>query len=369
MEQSDRYPALDVLRGMTIALMILVNTPGSWQYVYSPLRHAEWHGCTPADLVFPFFLFAVGASLFFSFYKNQTTLTREALIRTGRRVLLIFLIGIFINSYPQWMTDFSQFRIMGVLQRIALAYGMTALIVLIAPRRRLPFVVAAILLIYWAILYFLGGSDPYSLHTNAAIAFDGAILGESHLYQGFGIPFDPEGILSSLPSVATVLTGYLAGIMIAETARDRAPVQLSLFGIVFTIAGYLWGFVFPVNKPLWTSSYVLYTAGLASLLFALLIYLIDLRGYKKWSLPFSVFGRNPLFLFILSVIWGKTLRLLIHIPDGRNNTLTGSAWLYQNVFAPPAGNLNGSLAYAMAHIIFFWLIGYVLYKRRIFVKV
>jgi len=165
MEQFDRYRALDVLRGMTIALMILVNTPGSWQYLYAPLRHAELHGCTPADLVFPFFLFAVGASLFFSFHKNQTTLSREALVRTGRRVLLICLIGIFINSYPQWMTDFSQFRIMGVLQRIALAYGMTALIVLIAPRRRLPFVVAAILLIYWAILYFLGGSDPYSLHT------------------------------------------------------------------------------------------------------------------------------------------------------------------------------------------------------------
>lgn len=369
MEQSERYLALDVLRGMTIAFMILVNTPGSWQYVYAPLRHAEWHGCTAADLVFPFFLFAVGASLFFSFHKNQTTLSREALIRTGRRVLLIFLIGIFINSYPQWMTDYSQLRIMGVLQRIALAYGIAALIVMSAPRRWLPGIGGFILLIYWGILYFFGGPDPYSLHTNAAIPLDKAMLGESHLYQGFGIPFDPEGILSSLPSIGTVLIGYLAGMMITKTARNRAPVKLSFFGIALTIVGYLWGLVLPINKPLWTSSYVLYTGGLAAVLFALLIYIIDIKAYKKWSLPFLVFGMNPLFLFILSVVWGKTLRLLIRIPDGEGNTVTGSAWLYQNVFAPPAGNLNGSLAYALAHIIFFWLIGYVLYKRRIFVKV
>lgn len=369
MKQSDRYLALDVLRGMTIALMILVNTPGSWQYVYAPLRHAEWHGCTPADLVFPFFLFVVGVSLFFSLEKNQMKLCQESLLHIGRRILLIFLIGIFINSYPQWMTDYSQLRIMGVLQRIAVAYGIAALIVLSAPRSWLPGIGVFILFSYWGILYFFGGPDPYSLHTNFTISFDKAILGESHLYKGFGIPFDPEGILSSLPAVVTVITGYLAGMMIRETSRDRVPLKLSIFGIVCTIVGYIWGLVFPINKPLWTSSYVLYTAGLASLLFALLIYMIDIKGYKKWDLPFSVFGMNSLFLFILSVVWGKTLRLLIRIPDGEGNTITGSAWLYQNVFAPPAGNMIGSLAYALAHIMFFWLIGYVLYKRRIFVKI
>ena len=369
MQQSERYLALDVLRGMTIALMILVNTPGSWQYVYAPLRHAEWHGCTAADLVFPFFLFVVGVSLFFSLAKHHTKLNKESLLRVGRRALLIFVLGVFINSYPQWMTDYSQLRIMGVLQRIAVAYALAALIVMSAPRRWLPGIGVFILLIYWGILYFFGGPDPYSLHTNATIPFDKAILGASHLYKGFGIPFDPEGILSSLPSVATVLTGYLAGLMIHETERDRAPVQLSFFGIAFTIAGYLWGLVLPLNKPLWTSSYVLYTGGLAAVLFALLIYIIDIKAYKKWSLPFLVFGMNPLFLFILSVVWGKTLRLLIRIPDGAGNALTGSAWLYLNIFVPVAGGMNGSLAYALAHIAFFWLIGYVFYKRRIFVKV
>lgn len=369
MEQPNRYQALDVLRGITVALMILVNTPGSWQYVYPPLRHAEWHGCTPADLVFPFFLFVVGVSLFFSLAQHQNTLSKEALWRIGLRALLIFAMGLFLNSYPQWMTDYSQLRIMGVLQRIAVAYSVAALIVLSAPRKWLPGIGAIILLGYWGILTFFGGSDPYSLAGNATIPFDRAILGDNHLYGGFGRPFDPEGLLSSLPSVVTVIIGYLAGMTIKETAKNRVPLKLVLYGIAFTIAGYLWGFVFPMNKPLWTSSYVLYTAGLAALLFAFLIYIIDMKGYKKWTLLFSVFGRNPLFLFILSIVWIKSLRLLIRVPDGVGNTLSGSAWLYQNIFVPLAGNLNGSLMYALAHIFLFWLMGYILYRRRLFIKV
>lgn len=354
---------------MTIVLMILVNTPGSWKFVYPPLAHAEWHGCTPTDLVFPFFLFVVGVSIFFSFEKYENALSRESLLRVGRRTLLIFAIGLFINTYPQWMTDYSHVRIMGVLQRIAVAYGIAALIVLSAPRRWLPGIGALILLIYWGILFFFGGSDPYSLAGNAAIPFDRAILGENHLYRGFGIPFDPEGILSSLPAVVTVMIGYLAGMMIKETQRNRAPVKLVLYGAAFTIAGYLWGLVFPLNKPLWTSSYVLYTAGLAALLFALLIYIIDMKGYKKWTSFFVVFGMNPLLIFALSSVWAKTLRLLIRIPDGEGNVMAGSAWLHQNIFVPLAGNMNGSLLYALAHIFFFWLIGYLLYKGRFFIKV
>ena len=369
MEQSNRYLAIDVLRGMTIALMILVNTPGNWQYVYPPLVHAEWHGCTPTDLVFPFFLFVVGVSLFFSFAKYQNVLSKESFLRVARRTLLIFVIGLFINSYPQWMTDYSQLRIMGVLQRIAVAYGISALIVLSVPSRWLPRLCTFILLIYWGLLYFFGGPDPYSLQGNATIPFDRAILGENHLYRGFGIPFDPEGILSSLSSVVTVIIGYLAGKMIKEAESNRIVVKLVLYGAACTVIGYLWGFFFPLNKPLWTSSYVLYTAGLASLLFALLIYIIDMKGYKKWTLIFSVFGMNPLFLFVLSVVWGKTLRLLIRIPDGEGNIVAGSVWLYQNIFVPLAGNMNGSLLYALAHIIIFWLIAYVLYKCRVFVKV
>jgi predicted acyltransferase len=369
MEQSDRYRALDVLRGMTIVLMILVNTPGSWQHIYPPLAHAKWHGCTPTDLVFPFFLFVVGVSIFFSFEKYQDALSKEALLQVGRRTLLIFAIGLFINSYPQWLTDVSQLRIMGVLQRIALAYGIAALIILLAPQRWLPGIGALILLGYWAILYYFGGSDPYSLHGNAAIPFDRAILGEGHLYRGFGIPFDPEGILSTLPAVVTVMIGYLAGMMIKEMKRDQVWMRLALYGIAFAFAGYLWGLVFPMNKPLWTSSYVLYTAGLATLLLALLIYIIDVKGHQKWTVFFAVFGMNPLLIFALSSVWAKTLRDLIRIPSGEENTMAASAWLYQNYFVPLAGNLNGSLMYALAHIFVFWLIGYMLYRCRLFVKV
>ena len=369
MKKSERYLALDVLRGMTIAFMITVNTPGSWQYVYPPLRHAAWHGCTPTDLVFPFFLFVVGVSMFFSFSKYQNTLNRQTLLRVGKRTLLIFLIGLFINSFPQWMTDYSHLRIMGVLQRIAIAYGLAALIVLAFSRKTIAWLGAGILLVYWAIIYFAGGADPYSLEGNVTIPFDSAILGTNHLYKGFGIAFDPEGLLSSLPAIVTVLIGYFAGVMIKETQKNRVPGKLLLYGVAATVLGYVWGLAFPINKPLWTSSYVLYTAGLGAMLFALLIFIIDLKGYKKWTSFFVVFGMNPLFIFALSGLWAKALYRLIRIPDGDGGTMAGSTWLYQNVFEPLAGSMNGSLLYALTHIFFFWLIGYVLYKNKVFIKV
>lgn len=370
LESSDRYLALDVFRGMTVALMILVNTPGSWRYVYAPLRHAGWHGCTLTDLVFPFFLFAAGVSIAFSLAGYQSTFSKASIWRISRRVLLIFSIGLFINAYPPWITDYSQLRVMGVLQRIALTYGMAAFIVLAAPRRWLPGIGVVMLMLYWLILYSFGGTDPYSLSGNTAAAFDRAILGEARLYRGFGIPFDPEGILSSLPATVTVLIGYGAGIMIKESIIIHQPLlKLVVYGTPLTFAGYLWGFVFPVNKPLWTGSYVLYTGGLAALFFALLIYIIDVKGHKKWVLFFSVFGRNALLIFALSSIWIKTLQHVIRIPDKAGQTIAGSAWMYQNIFMPLAGPMNGSLLYALAHIALFWLIGYALYQFRFFVKV
>ncbi len=369
MKKSERYLALDVLRGLTIALMITVNTPGSWQYIYPPLRHASWHGCTPTDLVFPFFLFVVGVSMFFSFTKYQNTLNADSLKRVGWRTLMIFVIGLFINSFPQWQTDYSELRIMGVLQRIAIAYGLASLIVLSSPRKYIPYIGFAILFAYWGMLYWLGGDDPYSLQENATIAFDKSILGEDHLYTGFGIPFDPEGLMSSLPAIVTVLFGYLAGVMIKNTEKRLVPRKLALYGVIATVAGRLWGFLLPINKPLWTSSYVLYTAGLAALLLALLVFIIDLKGYKKWTSFFVVFGMNPLFIYALSGLWAKTLGRLIKIETAGGEMISGSSWLYQNVFVPVAGNMNGSLLYALTHIFFFWLIGYILYKKRIFIKV
>jgi len=371
---STRYLALDVLRGMTIAFMILVNTPGSWQYVYPPLLHADWHGCTPTDLVFPFFLFVVGVSMFFSFSKYSDGLNKQSLIKVIRRTLLIFLIGLFINSFPQWMTDYSELRIMGVLQRIALAYGLAAIIVLAFSRKGVIITGSVILILYWALLYFTGGADPYSLTGNIVGKIDQFIMGSDHLYHGFRhngepVPFDPEGLLSSLPAVASVLVGYLAGLLIKETEKKRVPVVLLVGGAIFTLVGLIWGVVFPINKPLWTSSYVIYTSGLAAILFGILIFFIDIKGWKSWTSFFVVFGMNPLFIFALSGIWAKTLWMLIRFENAEGNIVSGSGWLYQEIFLPLAGNINGSLLYAITHVIFFWVIGLILYKRKIFIKV
>ncbi len=366
---AQRYLALDVLRGMTVALMILVNNPGSWGHIYAPLKHAAWHGCTPTDLVFPFFLFVVGVSMFFSFSKYNNSLNTESLLKIGKRTLLIFAIGLFLNSFPQWATDYSKLRILGVLQRIALAYGIGAVIVLASPRKYLPYIGGAILLLYWGLMYALGGSDPYSLEGNFTTVVDKAILGESHLYKGFGIPFDPEGLFSTIPAIVTVIIGYLVGALVKEAEKTSVPKKLILVGAIFVVAGLIWGLAFPINKPIWTSSYVLYTAGWASLVLAFLVWSIDLKGFTKWTSFFVVFGMNPLFIFALSGLWAKILGRLIKIQMSDGNPISGSAWLYKQVFVPLAGELNGSLLYAIAHVVVFWMIGYVLYKKKIFIKV
>ena len=369
MQPSQRYLALDVLRGITIATMITVNNPGSWAHIYAPLEHAKWHGCTPTDLVFPFFLFVVGVSMFFSFSKYNNALNTESLLKIGKRTLLIFAIGLFLNSFPQWVTDYSKLRIPGVLQRIALAYGIASVLVLAVNRKYLPYLGGAILLGYWALLWFFGGTDPYSLEQNATLAFDRAILGENHLYKGFGIPFDPEGLLSTIPAIVTVIVGYLAGNLIQASERKCVPNKLLLAGVAGVAAGALWGLIFPLNKPLWTSSYVLYTAGWAAMLLGALVWVIDIKGFSRWSMFFVVFGVNPLFIFALSGLWAKILGRLIKITGADGNVVSGASWLYNEVFVPLAGNMNGSLLYALTHILVFWFIGFVLYKKKIFIKV
>ncbi len=367
--KNQRYLALDVLRGMTVALMILVNNPGSWSHIYAPLEHAAWQGCTPTDLVFPFFLFVVGASMFFSFSKYGNALNKDSLVKILRRTLLIFAIGLFLNSFPQWSTDYSKLRIMGVLQRIALAYGFAALLVLSVKRKYLPWLGASILLVYWGLIVFFGAKDPFSLSGNPTIAFDGAMLGVNHLYKGFGTPFDPEGLLSTIPAIVTVLIGYQIGGMVKETEKAKVALKLLLFGVAAIAAGLLWSFGFPISKPIWSSSYVLYTAGWASLTLALLIWLIDVKGYSGWTSFFVVFGVNPLFIFAFSGLWARIIGRLIHVTGDDGKVVTASTWLYHNLCVPVAGNLNGSLLYAIAHVILFWLLGYVLYKRKIFIKV
>ncbi len=415
--QVHRLQSLDVFRGMTIALMILVNTPGSWSFVYVPLMHASWHGCTLTDLVFPFFLFVMGAAMSYSFrrfdhfnlqsssafagkdcpegrnpgssrnkktapvitflrcigiflkikwdYKPAPAITKKIL----KRVSLIFLTGLLLNYFP-FQADLTNLRIMGVLQRIAITYGIAAFLCLWLNRTKLFFISWLILICYWILLAAFGNGSPYSLEDNLVRFIDLAIIGESNMWHRGIIAFDPEGLLSTLPAVVTVLSGYLTGSYIqAQPNLKQAVHKLTLAGIAAIITGLAWGLIFPVNKYLWTSSFVLYTSGLAMVVLALCLYVIDVKGYRKWSVPFQVFGWNPLFVYILSIIWVKILLYLIKITKSDGAVVNGYNWIFNEWFLPAAGDYNGSLLFALAHVLLFWLIALVLYKKKIQVKI
>jgi len=365
----NRLIALDTFRGITIASMIIVNIPGSWSYVYAPLRHAKWHGCTPTDLIFPFFLFIVGVAMSYSFRKYDNRISVIAIRKIVKRVVLIFLIGLALNAFP-FKTEISNLRILGVLQRIAIAYGIAALLYLCFSQTKLIFVSGIILIGYWLLLLGFGQGDPYAVETNLVRIIDLKIIGESHLWKGVGIPFDPEGLLSTLPSVVTVIFGSLTGKSIQTGSNLKSAVyKMLIMGVSAVLLGKIWDIVFPINKYLWTSSYVLFTSGLAMIFLAVLLWFTDVRGKRKWVYPFVVFGMNSLFLYILSGIWVKTYIYLIKItaPDG--SVINGYNWLYNQLFVPVAGNLNGSLLFAITHVFIFWMILLILYRKRIFIKI
>jgi predicted acyltransferase len=366
-KSTNRLVSLDIFRGLTLAFMIIVNTPGSWQYVYSPLRHAKWHGCTPTDLVFPFFLFIVGISSYYSLKKYGNEINGSSIWRIFRRMITIFAIGLFLTIFPYFGRDYSTLRIMGVLQRIALAYGLGALICLTVRREYLWIVTAVMLLLYWGLLAFFGGADPYSLGSNFAMKADVAILGSKHLYKGFGIPFDPEGLLSTLPSVCTVIIGYFTGEMLSRNAANgKTVLKLLLLGAATAGLGYLWNMFFPINKPLWTSSYVLYTAGIAMAVLSVIYLITDVLKFQKWATFFIVFGTNSLFTFFLVGIWTKLL-LFIKIPLG-NEKINLYGWFYEKVCVPVAGNLNGSLMFALIQMLIIWLVALILYRKKILIR-
>jgi len=362
-----RLMALDVMRGLTIALMIMVNTPGSWSYVYPPLLHSKWHGCTPTDLVFPFFLFIVGVSMWFSFKKFDKGISKPALFKVLKRFSIMFLLGVFLNGFPYF--DLENLRYLGVLQRIAIAYLIGALLCMQFNYKQLFTAFGIILIGYWGLLYFSVTEGPYDLATNIVRKVDLLLFGENHLYNGFGIPFDPEGLLSAIPSVGTLLMGYFSGRLI-ERANDTmtAIKHLLVYGAVATFIGWLWNFTFPINKALWTSSYVLYAGGLAMVFLAALLWIIDVKGFKKWATPFIHFGTNPLAIYMFSGIYVSAIISFVHIPTS-TGIVSGYDYLFSDVFAPLAGNMNGSLLFAVAHIIFFWLITFILYKKKIFIKI
>ncbi|HTL10302.1 MAG TPA: heparan-alpha-glucosaminide N-acetyltransferase domain-containing protein, partial [Chitinophagaceae bacterium] len=363
-----RFYSLDVFRGATVALMILVNNPGNWQHIYSPLEHAAWHGCTPTDLVFPFFLFAVGNAMAFVMPGLEAAGNSIFLKKVFRRALLIFAIGLFLNWAPfvSWNGDHLAFRhwvnpdnpqngvrILGVLQRIALCYLFASLIIYFLKIRG-AFVAAAVLLLgYWVLCMLANPTDPYSLAGWFGTHVDKAILGIPHMYKGEGIPFDPEGLMSTLPAIAQVIFGYLAGNYIIQKGKTfEMCTGLFVTAGVLLFAGFCWHMVFPINKKIWTSSFVVYTTGLALFVLAILIYLIEMKGWKSWITRFfDAFGKNPLFIFFLSGFLPRILALMRWkdhtAPDGKPVYTSLLPWFYEHVCKNISVNLNnGSLLYA-----------------------
>lgn len=374
MDLKKRYLALDVLRGLTIALMILVNTPGSWATIYAPFKHAAWHGFTVTDLVFPSFLFAVGNAMSFSLKKYASRGEGVFLKKIFKRSLLIFFIGLFLSAFPfvyrdaggeLLFKDLSNMRIMGVLQRIALAYLLASLLIHYFKLKWSVIISIFILLAYWGIMYFFGDAgDPYSLTGNAALKFDQLILRPENLWKGFGIPFDPEGLLSTLPAVVNIVAGYVAGVFIQRSGNSMKTIwKLSAAGVVLIILAEIWSLWFPVNKPLWTSSYVLLSVGWVLILLSSLILITEILKFKTWTYFFEVFGRNPLFIFVLS---GLVVMLMnvIYIEDTASKT-----YLYNNYFLSWLTNYNASLLFATVYMLLMWFIGYIMDKRNIYIKV
>jgi predicted acyltransferase len=362
-----RLVSLDIFRGMTVAFMIIVNTPGSWNYVYPPLSHSEWNGCTPADMVFPFFLFIAGVSMWFSLKKYKNAINGGSVLRILRRVITVFAVGIFLAIFPYFSRDYSTLRIMGVLQRIALAYALAAFICLSVNRQYLWIVVTVILLSYWGGLIYFGGAEPLSLSGNIVRKTDIALLGASHLYKGFGIPFDPEGLLSTIPAAATVIIGYYCGELLSKKSAGGGNIlKLILLGAASTGLGLLWNTIFPMNKPLWTSSYVLYAAGLAMIILSVLYFIADHLKFQKWGVVFTILGTNALFSFFLSGILTRML-LYIKIHSGKTN-LSLYTWIYENLCRPVAGNLAGSLMFSFFALIIIWLIALFLYRKKVMIR-
>jgi len=366
-KNTGRLVSLDIFRGLTIAFMIIVNTPGSWQYVYAPLRHAKWNGCTPTDLVFPFFLFIVGVSMWYSLKKYGHELNGSSLLRIARRTASIFALGLFLNIFPYFDRDYSMLRIMGVLQRIALAYGVGALICMAIRRDYLWIVTAVLLLLYWGILSFFGGPEPYSLEGNFVLKVDQLILGKNHLYTGFGMPFEPEGLLSTIPSVCTVIIGYYVGELVGKkSANGKIVLKTFVIGAALVGLGLLWNKFFPINKALWTSSYVLYTAGIAMVFLAIIYWLADVLRFQKWGVPFMVFGTNALFSYFLAGIWTK-LMLFINISSERKE-ISLYTWIYEKFCVPVAGNMNGSLMFAIIQVLLIGFIALILYRKKVMIR-
>lgn len=304
----------------------------------------------------------------YSFKKYDYRLSHGVIVKVLKRAVLIFLIGLALNFFP-FQVGLDELRVMGVLQRIALAYGIAAFICLGFDRQKLFFISFLLLITYWLILVVFGHGNPYSLESNVVRFVDLAVLGEKHMWHGKVLPMEPEGILSTMPAVVSVLFGYLAGSHLqSQTDLVKSLRRMSIAGIAAIAAGMAWGQVFPINKYLWSSSYVVYTSGWAMVMLSICVYLIDVRGYRRWSKPFNVLGLNPLFIYVLSIVWVKILLYGVKITKFDGSVISGYQWIFSEWCLPLAGCYGGSLVFAMANVLLSWMIALLLFRKKIFVS-
>jgi predicted acyltransferase len=368
-----RFLALDVFRGMTICFMIIVNTPGG-PASFAPLEHAKWFGFTPTDLVFPSFLFAVGNAMSFVMPKWDGLSQSQVLAKIFKRTFIIFLLGYLLYWFPFVHRDqqghimfapISHTRILGVLQRIALAYCIASLMIFYLKPKTSLIVAIAVLILYWPVMMWFGdAADPLGMTSNAGYKLDLWLLGEHHMYHGEGVAFEPEGLLSTLPSIANVIGGYIVGQFLQRKGRTYETLsKLLLAGFTLLTIAYFWDLVFPISKKLWTSPFTLYTVGLDCIIISAVIYVIDFLKKTKWTGFFTILGKNPLFIYLVSEVG---VIILYMIPVGPNGSLY--SWLYQNIFSH-AGPYLGSLLFAIGWMLFCWTVGYILDRRKIYVRV
>ena len=368
------------MRGITIAGMILVNNPGTWAHIYAPLRHAAWNGCTPTDLVFPFFMFVMGVAMFISQRKYAFQFTRQSVTHLIYRSLMLVLIGWAIGWFgiccrtlsgggewidALWNNPIAKLRYMGVLPRLGWVSLFAGLLLMAFKPKNTPWVALVLLIIY---CFIIGLSGSLELTEDNIVArVDKALLGEAHMYHLGGIAFDPEGILSTIPCVAHCLLGCWVGKLMYDVDNLSGKViRVMLFGAISLMAGFLLDYAFPINKSLWSASYVLLTCGLASLLLGVLLWLIDIKGAAKWFVPFESFGVNPMFLFVLSGVLAIIMANIRFEVGGDMYSVWG--FFYKRMMQPLFGDLGGSLACALIYDAVLWCIAYPLYKKRIYIK-
>lgn len=368
-----RFTALDVFRGMTIVFMIIVNTAGNERDAFAPLHHAHWNGFTPTDLVFPSFMFAVGNAMSFVMRRWSTWSTGKVVGTIFKRAFLIFLFGYLLYWFPFVHSEnghivlnpISETRIFGVLQRIALGYLFASLMIYFFKVRTTVIITVLILIIYWPVMMHFGdGADPLDVHTNAVLKLDTWLIGTKHLYGGEGFPFDPEGFLSTFPAIGNVVGGYIAGKYVQEKGKTYEGIaKIMLWGFVLLVIAHFWNYTFPINKKLWTSSFVLHTVGIDCLILSGVIYIIDFAHKNgAWTRFFEVVGKNPLPVYLLSELLPYVFGVI---------TIGGTSlweWLYSSIFVN-FGYGWGSLLQSICYMLICWSFGYFLDKRKWYLRV